>query len=215
MATITLNVTTRNAGKANALRQEGKLPAVVYGRSTDAKPVAVDAAVFKSVFRESGKTAPILLTIDDADPVRVLVKDISRNPVTDRIIHVDFHQVAMGEVVRARLPITFVGVAPAVKLTGGVFVALHSYVEVRTTAETLVRDVVVDVTVLKTNEDAIRVSDLPIPEGIEVLMAPDIIVAKVATVRRAAEEDPDQVGAAKKEGDAEPEQGKEEKKEEA
>lgn len=186
---LTLQAMSRTAlgRQVNALRRAGKLPAVVYGHGKESRPLTLGAAEFRTVYAEAGETALIDLDITGAGPVKVLVQDVAHDPVTDAVIHVDFHEVAMDEEIHARIPLTFTGVAPAVKEANGVLVKQHDHVDVRALPGKLVQEIVVDLNVLATLDDAIHMGDLALPEGMTLAVDPSVVIATVTAIRQAEE----------------------------
>ncbi|MDO8463385.1 MAG: 50S ribosomal protein L25 [bacterium] len=190
METITLAASLRTpiGDTSRKLRREGRLPGIVYGRSVTPRPVVFSYIDFRRVYKSAGASTVIQLNVDGAETVPVLVQDVAYDPLTDQPTHVDFLHVNMEEVVHARIPLRFVGTAPAVKATGGLLMRQYEFLEVHATPDKLVHDILVDLTSLETLDDAITIAHLPIPEGVQVTLAPHTVIAKVVEVRRAAEE---------------------------
>jgi len=164
------------------LRREGKIPAVVYGRETASRPLTVAAAEFHRIFRDVGESTLLDLVVDDGQPVKVLVQEVAHDPVSGVPTHVDFRAVAMTEKIHARIPLQFIGIAPAVIGVGGVIVKQFDHVEVEALASALVHAITVDLASLTMLESVIRVRDLVIPEGITIHHGPDEIVVSVTEV---------------------------------
>lgn len=152
-----------------ALRKQGMIPAVVYGHGVPSLPIAVPALPFRKVFLEAGESTLIDLAIDDQPAVKTLIQEIQREPATDAIVHVDFHQVKMTEKVELDVALSFVGEAPAVKELGGTLVKARDSLKVRCLPTDLVKEIAVDVSVLKAFDEPLRVKDLTVPSGLEVL----------------------------------------------
>lgn len=172
------------------LRREGAIPGIVYGRSVQPQSIAMRLSDFRPVFHDAGETTLIDLAVDGSTPMQVLIQDVAMDPLSDEPIHVDFRHVAMDEEITARIPLQFVGIAPAVKDAGGVLVKQYDHVEVRALPNNLVHEITVDLSVLKTLDDAIHMRDLVMPTGVTITADPNIIVAKVTEVRVVAEEQP-------------------------
>jgi len=170
--------------KVESLRKQSLLPAVLYGPKIKSQPLNVDLKEFEKVYKEAGESTLIKLKIKDeklkSKEFRVLIHDIQRDPLTEKIIHVDFYQPRLEEEVEVTLPLIFEGEAPAVREQGGTLVKIISEIEVRALPKNLPKEIKVDVSVLKTFEDNIKISDLKLPEGVKILKEPDEIVASVA-----------------------------------
>ena len=104
----------------SALRAKGLIPAELYGRGKENLHLSVGRKEFMKVFREAGENSIVTVVVDEKKHP-VLIHDISRDPVTDVVTSIDFYEVRLDEKIRVKVPLEFVGEAPAVKL-GGVLV---------------------------------------------------------------------------------------------
>lgn len=166
-----------------ALRRTGVIPAVVYGHGTHNSVVQLDAPTLQRVWQAAGESTLIDLSIDKQAPVKAIIQDVQRDPTTDRIVHVDFHQVKMTEKIEVDIPLEFTGEAPAVKELGGTLIKILDSLKVECLPGDLVKSVPVDIAVLHTFDDAIHVKDLDIPVKLGVKDSPDEIVAQVEPPR--------------------------------
>jgi len=117
--------------KVKALRKAGTLPASVYGKKVKSLPVQVQAVDFDKVFAATGETGIIQLKIEKEKETRpVLATNRQKDPVTDKIIHIDFHQVDLKEKVTVAIPIETAGESPAVKEKSAVLVMVLDEVKV-------------------------------------------------------------------------------------
>ena len=105
--------------KAKALRDKGVLPAVIYGRSEESTPIAVDLKTFSKLYKAAGESSVITLKGLDADK-QVLIHDVQFNAVSGFPIHADFYAIQKGQKVTVSVPLEFDGVSPAVKDLGGI-----------------------------------------------------------------------------------------------
>lgn len=215
--TITLAAEKRDKrGKQlRKLREEGVLPAVVYGAKHEAVPVALQQKEFEKVYRDAGDSTIIDLTGVDSEATEVLVHDVSYDPITGNVIHVDFYAIEKGKKLQVEVSLEFVGEAPAVKLGGVVTKVMHE-VEVESLPKSLPHEIVVDLSVLTDFDSNITIKDLKVPEGVTILAEPDDTVATVSEI----EEEPEEpvvvdMGAieVEKKGKDETEESEEEKKE--
>ncbi len=177
--TITLEVRERaeRGKKLHKLRQNGGLPAVVYGPKEETIAVTLNAKEFEKIFKEAGESSVLMLT-GVGDDKEVLVHDVAFNSVRGAIEHVDFYAIEKGKEVTVNVPLVFVGEAPAVKLGGSLTKALHE-IEVTCKPAKLPHEIEVDVSHLNNFEDQIKVKDLSLPEGIKVGNDPEETVALV------------------------------------
>lgn len=168
--------------KTNAIRAEGNVPAVVYGFNTEPTNITINQNAFIKAFDAAGSSTVVDLSVEDR-VIQVLIGEVQRDPINDFIVHVDFRAVDPNQKIEARIPLTLEGVAPAAKELGGTLLQSLDEVEVFSLPSALVHEIVVDVTVLKTFDDVFRVSDLVVPEGIEIQTEPDVAVASVQPPR--------------------------------
>ncbi|MFH1098769.1 MAG: 50S ribosomal protein L25 [Candidatus Uhrbacteria bacterium] len=199
----------RSAGRTRA---SGSIPAIVYGRSVASFPVTVTAADFMRVFRIAGESTLVELAIEGRVPLSVLIHEITHDPVTSAVTHIDFRAVALDEKITTRIPLRFIGEAPAIKL-GGVVVRQMDEVEVTARPDALVHEIDVDISALAGLDSAIHVRDLRVPSGVTILADQGAIVVAVMEVR--AEEEPTVAPASVEsvavEGKGKEEEGSEEK----
>ena len=207
MAEVVLEVAKRDQtgkNKVNKLRQEGRIPAIVYGAQREAVSIVVDRKAISDLVTKSdhGIRSIFLLKLAGTDQQRhAMIKDIQIDPVSRRMIHVDFIRVKMDEVVRVTVPIHLNGTPVGLK-DGGIveFQVRDLHIEVLPNA--IPDTLEVDISHLGIH-DNIRISDLTIPEGVKVLDDPERVVVGVGVPR--AEETPEEVAAAATTELAEPE----------
>lgn len=188
---IELSAKTRNdfGKKTKSIKSVGQIPAVVYGRGLKNTHIQVDEKEFKKVFREVGESSLVELAIEnEKDKKPVLVHEIQRDPVSDKIIHIDFFQPSLTEKVEVAIPLVFEGVALAEKDLGGTLVKNMLEIEVKALPQNLPHEIKVDISVLKTFEDHILVKDLQISKDVEILKKPEEIVAAVLPPQKVEEE---------------------------
>ncbi len=186
-AQITAGLREEKGRKTNILRAEGKVPGIMYGFEVKT-PVAVtvDRNAFNKVYAKAGESMVIDLEVDGKTHP-VLIADIQRNVLTDFFTHVDFRRVDMTRKIEAKIPLKLIGEAPAVKTHGGTLIQTLEEVEVLSLPDALVHEIEVDIAVLKTFEDMIRVKDVKLPDGIEVKTWGEQAVATVQPPRSEAE----------------------------
>lgn len=171
-----LQANARGNEKPKHIRSDKKIPAVVYGNDFDNLSIAIDNLTFNKVFQDAGESALINLKIDDEPKFKVLVNDIQVNPVTGEITHVDFYKVNMKEKIRTAIPIVEVGESPAVIDLEGALINNRDEVEVECLPGDLIPEIEVDISVLATFDDVIKVSDLKVPAEIEILDDPEEVI---------------------------------------
>jgi large subunit ribosomal protein L25 len=209
--------------KVRFLRRQGIVPANVYGHGIESTAINVDTRSLKHLLAHTGKTDLISLKLDNSkESIRVLMREIQRNPLTDEPLHVDFYQVSMTEKIKAEVPLVFVGEAPVLKkVKNSSILHLLDTLEIEALPDDLPHSFEVDISNLEELDHTIHVKDVPLGPGITLLSDPEQMVVKVAEARKeeevvpvAAEAELAEEGAveAGAEGEAEAEAGAEEEK---
>lgn len=188
MEKITLTIEPREVKKrgAAALRSLNKIPANIFGHGTKPTAVSVDYKQFEKTFAKAGQSSIITLQLGGEER-NVIISDISLDPVTDRFLHIDFHQIRMDEKITAEIEVKIVGLAPAVKEQGGILISNIDKVEIECLPGDLIHDIAVDVSALKNLRDTITVGDLKFPEGIEVKTPAEEVIVLIEEPRSEAE----------------------------
>ncbi|MDI3496038.1 MAG: large subunit ribosomal protein [Patescibacteria group bacterium] len=163
------------------------LAAVVYGKGLENRSIKLNRIEFDKVFLQAGETN--LINLDIAGEVaRVLVKDMQKDPIKDFVTHVDFYEVNMKEKVTADIPLKFIGESKAVKELGGILIKEVHEIKVECLPSDLVDHLVVDITSLETLDAVIKIGDIKLPSGMELLLDPETIVALIAEPKVQEEE---------------------------
>ena len=201
--------------QVKALRRQGKVPGILYGRSMQPIPILMD---LRDATRTLGRLAPsALVTVVLAGEKHLaLVREKQRDFIRGTLKHVDFQAVSMKEKLRVNVIINLVGLAPAVKDFNGVLVEGLTEVEVECFPQDLPSKISVDISGLKKIGDSLTVHDLVMPPNVESLDNPDEMI--VIVTAQAAEEVVEVAPAAVAVEEAEPEvieKGKIEEEEEA
>lgn len=184
MAEIIIKAEVRSEAdqKNNKLRAQGKIPAVIYGSKTKTTPLVIDYSVFEKAYNEAGESIIIMLELDGKTN-GVLVKEVQYHPVTNKIIHADLFEVDMSKKITTNVPLEFFGEAKAVKDDGGTLVTSIDEIEVECLPADLPKSIEVDISPLASFEDVVKIKDLNIPKGVEVLIDTKEVVATVAPPR--------------------------------
>jgi large subunit ribosomal protein L25 len=194
MAEVTLEVERREAtGKevAKKLRREGRVPAVVYGGHRDPVAITVDRKSISELIQKSehGIRSVFLLKMSGTDQQRhAMIKDVTINPISRQMTHIDFVRVVMDEKVRLTIPVHLNGMAIGVK-EGGLLDWQVRDVHVECLPNAIPDSIEVDVTPLAIHEYC-RVKDLKLPEGVKVMDDPERVVVGVTHARAEVAETP-------------------------
>jgi len=191
MKRLELEVTKRDVTgkKVRFLRRQGTIPANIYGHGIDSTAINVDAKSLKHLLAHAGSTDLISLKIDDAkNPLRVIVREIQRNPVNDDLLHVGFYQVRMDEKIKADVPVVFIGEAPVLKKVknSSVFHLIDS-LHIEALPDDLPHSLEVDISGLEELDSAIHVKDIPLGDKVTLLSDPEQMAVKVIEARKEEE----------------------------
>ena len=184
MEQVVLKATKREViGKqVKAMRREGKLPAVIYGRHTDPISIALDAHNASLVLGRL--TSSSLVTIElDGTQYPTLVREKQRDYIKNRLLHVDFLVVSLDETITASVRLNYIGVSVAVKDFDAVLVHNLDQVEVECLPGDLPEQIDVDISVLARPGESIRVKDLKVSDKVAILDDPETTVAVAAFAR--------------------------------
>ncbi|EGL19680.1 MULTISPECIES: 50S ribosomal protein L25/general stress protein Ctc [Paenibacillus] len=179
--------TRTNATKSEAkqLRRQGKVPGVVYGKTTDSLTVVLERKELVPLLR-SHPNAVIDLNIEGVGKRPVLISGVQRDSLSQDVIHIDFHQINMNEPVKATVAVEIVGEAAGVK-EGGILQVETAQLDVRCLPDDLPDSVQVDISNLGIGEN-ILVSDLKLPENVEVKTEAEDVVVTVLQPQKEVEE---------------------------
>ena len=165
--------------KVKALRREGKLPAVIYGREIEPVPITMDARAVRLTLAEIGANTLITISLDGKEHL-ALVRDLQREVISRDLLHVDFQAVSLEESITTTVPVAVEGEAPAVAEYNALLVTELDELEIEAKAKDLPDMIPVDVTGLTEIGDNILIRDLVISGEVKILNDPDEIVVVVA-----------------------------------
>ncbi len=163
---LSLNVRTLTGKKLAGLRKDGFIPSVIYG---EGEPVLAQSAY--------NETEKVLLaagyhsTIDvdyDGKKKMVIVKDVNLDPVSRKIVNVEFQAVSANRAIEATTPIEIVNfeTSDANKAHLAILQVMEE-IEVKAKPSDLPKELTVDAAKLATIEDKITVADIVLPKGVE------------------------------------------------
>lgn len=176
-------------GASRRLRHEGKVPAILYGGHSEARALTLSHQKLLIMLDNERFYSTILsLKVGDQTQAAIL-KDVQRHPYKNAIVHIDFQRVEDNQKIRISIPLHFVGAAasPGVKSQGGLVSHMRNEVEVSCLPKDLPEFIEVDMSGLSLNE-SIHLSQLKIPDGVELLALAKEDAAVVAIHSPRAEE---------------------------
>lgn len=162
------------------LRQEGKLPAAMYGHGFEPISLQLDAHDVAPILSQIGGSQLIRIKIaGEKKPEMALVRDIQRDPIRGTLLHVDFYRVSMTERIRAEIPILLINQSPVVEANEGIMIQGINSFEVECLPGDLVESLEIDLSQLTEVDQMITVADLQVPEGIHILTSADEMIVRI------------------------------------
>jgi large subunit ribosomal protein L25 len=210
----------RGKNDARRTRRAGSIPVTVYGGDGDTvaavAPLSDLAAILRS---DSGRNTIFTLDIEGVGPSEVMFHDRQIDPIRGRLLHADFRRLVKGEKIEVTVPLRLVGEPIGVREQQGFLEQVVREIDVRCEPREIPESIEIDVSQLNVH-DVLHISDIRVDEKIEILEAPDAVIATVGIVREEVvaaappegEEpaEPEVIGKGKKEEEVaeEPEKGK-------
>ena len=194
METTTLQAEVRagrGKGPARRLRAEGKVPGVIYGPGVEPTPLTLSPKELTKALRgERGRNVVFKLSLDGKDQL-AMVKDVTTDPVTQELLHIDLYRILEDKVLDVNVPFRTYGRSVGV-VQGGVLNVTRRVLPLRTTPANIPVSIEVDVTHLAL-KDTISVEEIELPEGVECSLNPKLTLVIILEPRKAtaaeAEED--------------------------
>jgi large subunit ribosomal protein L25 len=175
---------TKNA--ARRVRVAGKIPAVLYGSGHDPVAVEVDPKqISRILFSETGHNTIFDVEVAGTAAAKAMIVDWQREPINDRLIHIDMKRIALDKALRVKVRVKLLGVPIGVKAAGGILDQVLREVEIECLPADIPGHIDVDVTNLEMHQ-ALRVSGLPHSDKIKYLSHEDATVAHVISIREEA-----------------------------
>jgi len=176
----------RHSARKN--RRDGKVPGILYGKNLKNLMFEVGELELNSEINRIGEHGVLDITIN-GDNHNVLIKEIQREPVNHKIIHIDFEELYENSRVITEVPIKFIG-EKAINKNGGILQKERSSVKLQCKASKIPKLIQVDVSNLSVG-DAYRVADIEFGEEISIIDALNLVLATVATVNKYGEDTED------------------------
>ncbi|RQW85102.1 MAG: 50S ribosomal protein L25 [Geobacter sp.] len=186
-----LTIEARDSLGKNAcrrLRVNAKIPAVVYGKGMESVAVSVDRKELESAIAGEGGINH-LITLKGEGPLDgnvVIVADLTRHCLKDRMLHVDLHKINLQENVKVKVPVSITTIAKGIK-DGGIQDLVMHEIEIECLPGQIPEHVEVDVSGLEIGE-SLHVSDLILPSGLKVLDDPSATIVNILGKTKEAEE---------------------------
>jgi large subunit ribosomal protein L25 len=172
---------TKNA--ARRVRVAGKIPAVLYGAGHDPVAVEVDPKqISRILFSEAGHNTIFDVEVAGTPAAKAMIVDWQREPIKDKLIHIDMKRIALDKVLRVSVRVKLLGIPAGVKAEGGILDQVMREVEIECLPADIPGHIDVDVSGMALYA-VLRVSGLPQSDKIKYLDPADATVAHVVTIR--------------------------------
>ncbi|NOZ49811.1 MAG: 50S ribosomal protein L25 [Chloroflexi bacterium] len=183
------------------VRAQGMVPGIIYGQGNAATPIQFKEIDLVRLLRQGAASQLLQLDGLKKKSLFVLLREVQRHPTRRSLLHADFYEVQMGVVIRTEVPVRFEGESLALK-AGAVLIHHLDVVEIECLPMQIPEAFIADFDKLETLDDVIKVSDLPVPEGVKVLQNLNDLVISLTISRKLAEDEEfeeDEVGASEPE----------------
>ncbi|WP_174734817.1 50S ribosomal protein L25/general stress protein Ctc [Mesobacillus harenae] len=166
------------------IREEGQIPAVVYGNNSESTPVSVDSIEFIKVIRETGRNGVIVLDLNGKKQ-NVVLGDYQEDPIKREVLHADFLAINMSSKMNAKVRLVLTGEAAGVK-DGGVLQNPVHELSITATPDNIPSTIDLDVSNLQVGE-TLLVSDLKTDASYEINEDDDTVIASILPPRQEEE----------------------------
>jgi len=174
-------------GKARQMRREGRIPATLYGARLAPVSLALDPKEVGRILQsESGHNTIFSLAVNGGETTAAMLVDWQREPLKNRLLHVDLKRIALDQVIRVKVPVQIRGEATGVKLQGGILEVVTREIDVECLPADIPEHITVDVSALSIGQN-LRVSDIQLEGNRKVLTDADRVVAHVVAVKEVVE----------------------------
>ena len=191
----TLKATLRESigsGQSRRLRNDGLLPAVVYGLGMEPVSIALSAREFTNALKTEAGSNVILNLEVGKNKYTTLAREIQRHPYKNEFLHIDLIQIDLTQKVEANVQINFLGTPVGVKDEGGLVQTINSTITVSTLPSSIPSSLDLDISELNVGENA-TVLDVKLPEGVELASEDDDSILVTITLPRAAVEEEEEI----------------------
>ena len=166
--------------KTSVLRDQGLIPAILYGHNFESLPIQVEEKNFSKAYNVAGESSLLYIRIGD-QTYPTIFHDIAIDPVDGQVIHADFYKVRLDEKIEAKVPLIFIGESPAVKELAGILVKNINEVEIKAFPQDMPHNIEIDISKLLNFRDHILIKDLiaSASDKLEIKEEPEAIVALI------------------------------------
>lgn len=178
----------KNRGYLNQLKRDGQVPAVIYGKGDDTIPLTLQQRQLTRAFNLHGSRGLFSLEVEgESKPMMALIREIQRNPVSGQLIHLDFLSVSLDEKINSNVGVLLSGEEEIIK-KGAILQSGLKEVEVLCFPQDLPEYLGADISSLEIG-DVLHVTDLTLPEGVEMLTDAESVIASILAPSKAVDEE--------------------------
>jgi len=207
----------RGKNDSRRARRDGQVPVVIYGGQGETVAALAPASELAAILRsDTGRNTIFTVDVEGVEATEVMFADRQIDPVRMRLVHADFKRLVKGEKIETTVPLRLVGEPIGVREQAGVLEQIVRNIDIRCEPRDIPEHIDVDVTNLAVHE-VLHVSDIPVSAGVEILEAPETVIATVGVVKEEpvavapevegeAPAEPEVIGKGKKEEEGEAEE---------
>ena len=173
---------TDSTGQINKLRSKGFIPAILYGGKKDNMNISLKKSLFQDIIKTETFMSKVYDMDIDGNSEKVLPRDVSYDPVSDEIIHIDFMRIMKGSKLILEVPVKFINLdkSPGIK-KGGVLNTVRRKVELKCPAENIPNEIIVDLENTEINS-SLKISSVKLPENVlPTITDRDFVIATVVS----------------------------------
>ena len=182
MNTLEANIrNTKTKGELNSLRDNGEVPAIIYGGEAQNEKVSISKKLLKSMLEDSNFLSTILTLNVNGKPQNVLPREVKYHILSDEPIHVDFLRVVPGLKIRIEVPVKFINheKSPGLK-KGGVLNIVRRKVELKCPSKKIPENLLIDLDGIDIGE-SFKISSINLdPEVVPTIQGRDFVIATLA-----------------------------------
>ena len=173
---LTANIrTVKGKNSMIRLRNQGRVPGIFYGPHYETMEIDVDAVMLKNAL---ARRKPLYqLEIAGKGDFEVIFREIQRDPVSEKIQHIDLYGITRGQKITLTIPVKIVGIPVGVRTGGGILEVLRRHLEVECLPKDLPDFIEADVTDIEVGS-SIHVGDLKV-ENLIILLDKKTTIAAV------------------------------------
>lgn len=170
--------TQLGSSASRKMRRKGLVPAVLYGKALETVSITVNEKEVDKILRTKlGKNSLIHINVKGGKDARVMIKDFQGNPLTRRLLHVDFLVVKEDQVIQVRVPVRIEG-KPVGLQNGGLLEISSRQVDLICNVGHIPEEIVIDVSALNVG-DNVHLSDVKLPTGVKAAEKYNPVIAAV------------------------------------